>query len=154
MFQRNSPCAFLVKSILLFKGLPLFGILIFLIKNTPTPLCLCRNKTKGQFGKNTTLTPTKTLPKKQGHFPVNFQIILSTYKLDFQNKNYIYKIKTEVFFFFWAKIKSLIVFFKDFGNELNWEYFVFCALILGETTSFWKLATVLLLSFKQCRLYD
>ena len=46
------------------------------------------------------------------------------------------------------------LFFKDFGNELNWEYFVFCALILGETTSFWKLATVLLLSFKQCRLYD
>ena len=47
----------------------------------------------GQSGKNTTLTPIKTLPKKYNHFSVNFQITLSTYKLDFQNKNYIYKIK-------------------------------------------------------------
>ena len=36
----------------------------FLFKNAPTPLYLSRNKTKGQSGKNTTLTPTKTLPKK------------------------------------------------------------------------------------------
>ena len=60
---------------LLFKGLPLFGILIFLLKNALTSLCLSRDKikgqssknttlTKGQSGKNTTLTPTKTLPKK------------------------------------------------------------------------------------------
>ena len=87
-------------SILLFKGLPLFGFLIFQFRNTPTPLYLCRDKTKGQYGKNATLTPTKTLPKKQDKFPVNFQIVLSTYKSDFQNKNYIYKIKTQFFFQF------------------------------------------------------
>ena len=52
------------------------------------------------------LTPTKTLPKKQDNSPVNFQITLSTYKLDSQNKNYIYKIKTQVFFFFFAKKKK------------------------------------------------
>ena len=85
-------------SILLFKGLPLFGFLIFQFRNTLTPLYLCRNKTKGQYGKNVTLTLTKTLSKKQDKFPVNFQIVLSTYKLDFQNKNYIYKIKTQFFF--------------------------------------------------------
>ena len=50
--------------ILLFKGLLMFGFLIFIFKNTPIPLCLNRDKTKGQFDKNTTLTPTKTLPKK------------------------------------------------------------------------------------------
>ena len=52
------------------------------------------DKIKGQSGKNATLTPTKTLPKKYDKFSVNFQIVLSTYKLDYQNKNYIYKIKT------------------------------------------------------------
>ena len=36
----------------------------FWLKNTPTPLCLSRDKIKGQSSKNTTLTPTKTLPKK------------------------------------------------------------------------------------------
>ena len=51
-----------------------------------------RDKIKGQSGKNTHLTSTKTLPKKQDHFPVNFQITLSTYKLYFQNKNYIYNL--------------------------------------------------------------
>ena len=54
----------LVIPILLFKGLLMFGFLIFIFKNTPILLCLSRDKTKGQFGKNTTLTPTKTLPKK------------------------------------------------------------------------------------------
>ena len=53
-----------VSSILLFKELSLFGILIFLFKNIPTPLCLSRDKTKGQSDKNITLTPTKMLPKK------------------------------------------------------------------------------------------
>ena len=86
-------------SILLFKGLLLFGFLIFQFKNAPIPLCLCIEKTKGQFGKNVTLTSTKTLPKKQDKFPVNFQIVLSIYKLYCQNKNYIYKIKTQKFFF-------------------------------------------------------
>ena len=51
---------------------------------------MLRDKTKGQSGKNTTLTLTKTLPKKQDHSSINFQIDLFTYKLDFQNKNYIY----------------------------------------------------------------
>ena len=51
--------------ILLFKGLSLFGILIFfLFKNIPTPLCFSNDKIKRQFGKNTTLASTKTLPKK------------------------------------------------------------------------------------------
>ena len=76
-------------SILLFKGLFLFGFLIFQFENTPTPLYLCRDKIKGQFGKNATLTSTKTLPKKQDKFPVNFQIFLSIHKLYCQNKNYI-----------------------------------------------------------------
>ena len=51
-------------TILLFNGLPLFGFLIFLFENAPTPLCLGRNKTKRYSGKNATLTPTKTLLKK------------------------------------------------------------------------------------------
>ena len=29
-------------------------------------------KTKGHFGKNTTLTPTKTLPKKYDYSPIIF----------------------------------------------------------------------------------
>ena len=76
-------------SILLFKGFLLFGFLIFQFKNAPPLLCLSKDKIKGQFGKNTTLILTKTLPKKQDHFPINFQIDLFTYKLDFQNENYI-----------------------------------------------------------------
>ena len=71
-------------SILLFKKLFSFGILIFfLFKNALTPLCLYRDETKEQSGKNITLTLTKILHKKYG------QITLSIYKLDFQNKNYI-----------------------------------------------------------------
>ena len=77
-------------SILLFKWVLLFGILIFFgFKDTLMPLYLSRDKTKRQSSKNTILTFTKTLPKTQGHFPVDFQIALSTYKLYFQNKNYI-----------------------------------------------------------------
>ena len=53
-----------VWAILLFKGFFLFGFLIFYFKNALTPLCLSRNKTKGQSSKNATLTPTTTLPKK------------------------------------------------------------------------------------------
>ena len=60
-----------------------------MFKNTLIPLCLSRDKTKGQFNKNTTLTPTKTLSKKLSHSLVNFQIALFTYKLYSQNKNYI-----------------------------------------------------------------
>ena len=71
-------------SILLFKGLPLFGFLIFQFINAPTSLCLNRDKTKGQSGlyyylragqsgKNATLTPTKILSKKQDHSLINFQ---------------------------------------------------------------------------------
>ena len=97
-------------SILLFKGFLLFGFLIFQFKNAPTLLCLSRDKTKGHSGKNATLTPTKTLPKKQDYSLVIFQISLSTYKLDsfFKKKktliNQILKIKT---LFFFAKKKSL-----------------------------------------------
>ena len=50
-------------SILLFKRLLLFRVLIFSLKNAPTLLCLSRDKIKGQSGKNTTLTFTKALPK-------------------------------------------------------------------------------------------
>ena len=68
----------------------MFGFLIFQFKKAPILLCLSKDKTKGQSGKNATLTLTKTLLKKQDHSPINFQIDLFTYKLDFQNKNYIY----------------------------------------------------------------
>ena len=91
-------CIYIYIYTLLFKGLSLFGPDLFLFQNTPTPLSLSRDKIKGQSDKNATLTPTKILPKKYDKFPVNFQIDLSTYKLDFQNKNYIYKIKTHFFF--------------------------------------------------------
>ena len=37
---------------------------LFWFKNTLTPLYLSRDKTKGQSGKNATLTPTKIFPKK------------------------------------------------------------------------------------------
>ena len=47
-------------------------------------------KIKEKFSKNTTLTSTKILSKTQDHCRINFQINLFTYKLDFQNKNYIY----------------------------------------------------------------
>ena len=73
---------YLEVSILLFKGFLLLGFHIFQFKNAPTPLCLSRDKIKGHSGKNTTLTLTKTLPKKQDYFPVIFQITLSTYKLN------------------------------------------------------------------------
>ena len=85
--------------ILLFKEFFLFEFLNFWFKNAFTLLCLSRDKTKRQSSKNTTLTLTKTLPKKQGYSSVDFQITLSTYKLDSQNKNYIYKIKNTKFCF-------------------------------------------------------
>ena len=76
------------------------GSSFFWFKNAPTPLFLSKDKTKEQCGKYTTLIPTKTFPKKYGHFSVEFQIALSTYKLDSQNINYIYKIQNTRFFFF------------------------------------------------------
>ena len=51
-------------SILLYKELLWFGMDISLYKNTSTFLGLSRDKTKGQPGKNTSLTLTKTLPTK------------------------------------------------------------------------------------------
>ena len=41
-----------------------------------------KDKTKGQFGKDITLTPTKTFPKKYVHSPFEFFFLksLSTYK--------------------------------------------------------------------------
>ena len=50
-----------------------------------------QRKTRGQSDKNITLTSTKILPKKYGHPLIDFQIALSTYKLNSQNKNYIIK---------------------------------------------------------------
>ena len=122
------------------------GLSFFLFKNAPTPLCLSRDKIKGQFRKNTVLTPIKTWPKKQGHSIVDFQLLYSTYKLDSQNKNYIYthththiKIKTQVFFFY--KIRPLkkkarctgkvrvmrLVFIIELVGELN--YVLICLII-------------------------
>ena len=60
----------------------MFEILIFWLKNAHISLCLSKNKTIGKSSKNTTLTPTKILPKKYDNSPINFQITLSTYKLD------------------------------------------------------------------------
>ena len=61
----HSTCETHVKRLVLFKGLLLFGILIFLVKKCPyTPLCLSKDKTKGQSSKNTTLIYIKILPKK------------------------------------------------------------------------------------------
>ena len=102
----------LLFSILLFKGLPLFGFLIFQFKNAPTPLCLSRDKFKGHSGKNATVTPTKTLPKKQDYSPIIFQITLFTYKLDsfFKKKKKTYKLYSQnknTGFFFAGKKKSL-----------------------------------------------
>ena len=54
------------------RGFSCLDFSFFQFKNAPTSLYLSRNKTKGQSGKNVTLTPTKTLPKKQDHSPVNF----------------------------------------------------------------------------------
>ena len=51
-------------SILLFKRFLLFGPNFFSFQNTPTPLGLSRDKTKGQSYKNTYLNCTKTLPTK------------------------------------------------------------------------------------------
>ena len=43
-----------------------------MFKQRPVTLYLSRDKTKGQFNKNTNLTPNKKLPKKQDHFLVDF----------------------------------------------------------------------------------
>ena len=53
-------------------------------------MMLSKDKTKGQFRKNTILTLTEILPKKYGHFPIKFQITLSVYP----HINQIFKIKT------------------------------------------------------------
>ena len=68
---------FLCISILLFKGLLLFGFLIFQFKNAYTLLCLSKDKTKGQSGKNMTLTPIKTMPKNRTTLLLIFKLIYS-----------------------------------------------------------------------------
>ena len=87
----------LLLSILLFKGLPLFGFLIFQFKNAPTFLCLSRDKIKRHSGKNAIVTSTKILPKKQDYSPLIFQIVLSTYKLDsfFKKKKNTHKLDSQ-----------------------------------------------------------
>ena len=69
------------------RGFSCLDSSFFQFKNARTLLCLCKDKTKGQFDKNTTVTSTKTLPKKQDYSFIDFQITLSTYKLNSQNKN-------------------------------------------------------------------
>ena len=87
------------------RGFPCLDSSFFLVQKCPTPMFKQR-QTKEQSGKNAILTLTKILPKKQNHSPINFQIDLFTYKLDFQNKNYIYIYITQ-FFFFYYKIGPL-----------------------------------------------
>ena len=77
---------------------------------------------KGQSGTNTTLTSTKTLPKKQGYSPVDFQIDLSTYKLNFQSKNYIYKIKTLFFCYKIGPLKKKSLTYKLKFQNKNYIY--------------------------------
>ena len=103
---RQEACVPCLSSIYLYcysSGFRYLDSSFFQFKNTPTPLYLSRDKTKRHSGKNTTLTPTKILPKKQNYFPVIFQITLSTYKLYSLKKkiliNWILKIKTYDFFF-------------------------------------------------------
>ena len=70
-------------------GFPYLDFLFFLFKNAPTRLYLSRDKTKRHSCKNTTLTPTKILPKKYDYFSVIFQIALSTYKLNSLKKKHL-----------------------------------------------------------------
>ena len=70
-------------SILLFKGLLLFRVLIFQFKNAPISLCLSRDKTKGQSGKNATLK----------HCLKNKTTLLLIFKLIYSLINQIFKIK-------------------------------------------------------------
>ena len=62
-FLRTSttPCSYLYYYL---RGIPNLDSSFYLFKNALTPLCLSRDKTKEQFNKNTTLTPTKILFKK------------------------------------------------------------------------------------------
>ena len=46
------------------RDFPCLGSSFFWFKNTPTSLYLSKDKIKGQSSKNTTLIPTKILPKK------------------------------------------------------------------------------------------
>ena len=58
------------------KGFPYLDSSFFSSKNAPTSLCLNRDKIKGQSGKNTTLTFTKTLPKIPSSYPpTSFQLM-------------------------------------------------------------------------------
>ena len=92
------------------RGLPSLGSSFFFVQKCSYTLYLSRNKTKRQFGKNSTLNPTKILPKKYGHSSVDFQIPLSFYKLDSQNKNYISNKNTfYLFIFFCYKIGPPVV---------------------------------------------
>ena len=76
------------------RGFSCLDSSFFQFKNVPTPLCLSRDKIKGQSGKNATLTLTKTLPKKQDYSPIIFQIILSIYKWEMICLQHFYNIFT------------------------------------------------------------
>ena len=72
----HSTCETRVKRLVLFKGLPLFGILIFLVKKCPyTPLCLSKDKTKGHSDKNTTQTLLKHCLKNRVTLLLIFKLI-------------------------------------------------------------------------------
>ena len=111
----NNSYIYIYTHTLLLRGFSCWESSFFGLKNASTPLSLSRDKAKGQCGKYTTLTLTKIFPKKYGHFLVEFQIVLSTYKLDSQNKNYIYiyiyntkhRVFIFIYFLFFYKI-SLI----------------------------------------------
>ena len=51
-----------------------------MLQKYPYTLLLSTCKIGGQSGKNTSLTPTKTLPTRQDHSLVGFQIALSTFR--------------------------------------------------------------------------
>ena len=57
------------------RGFPYLGSSLFWLKNAHIPLFLSRNKTKGQFGKNTTLTPTKYCLKNRVTLLLNFKLL-------------------------------------------------------------------------------
>ena len=60
-----------------------FNRITFFVQNTIISLSLSRDITKGQQSKNTSLTPTKTLPTKYDYSPTNPLIQKQTSRLNF-----------------------------------------------------------------------
>ena len=57
------------------KGFSYLDSSFFSSKKALTSLCLSRDKTKGQSGKNATLTLTKTLPKNRTTLLLIFRLL-------------------------------------------------------------------------------